>query len=85
MQKLISILGSTGSIGCNALEVIALHPQRFQIFALTAQQNQQRLLEQCLRFKPKFAVIGDQQAATQLRSALKDMQCPTEVLSGTTA
>lgn len=83
-SKLITILGSTGSIGTSTLEVIALHPQ-YQVFALTANCNVALMLEQCLRFEPRIAVMVDEQAAHELRDALAQRSSNTQVLSGVDA
>ncbi len=58
-QQHITILGSTGSIGCSTLQVIALHPEKYRVFALTAFSNSELLLEQCKEFKPSYAVLVD--------------------------
>jgi 1-deoxy-D-xylulose-5-phosphate reductoisomerase len=81
MQK-ITILGSTGSIGANTLEVIKLHPERFQIFALTAHNNVDRMIAQCREFKPQYAVMMQPEAALQLKQQLGHLSIQTEVLSG---
>lgn len=78
----ITILGSTGSIGVNTLDVIARHPDRFQAFALTAHNNVEKMLSQCQRFQPRFAVMLDQQSSEQLAHAIKTANIKTEVLSG---
>jgi len=84
MQR-ITILGSTGSIGENTLDVVARHPDRFAVFALTAHRSDARLLEQCLQFRPAYAALADPAAAARLRPALAARQCRTEVLEGPTA
>ncbi|MDI9682483.1 1-deoxy-D-xylulose-5-phosphate reductoisomerase, partial [Burkholderia cenocepacia] len=66
MQKRLTLLGSTGSIGDSTLDVVARHPERFSVYALTAHRNGDKLVEQCLRFAPEVAVVGD--AATAARS-----------------
>ena len=58
MQKRLTLLGSTGSIGDSTLDVVARHPERFSVYALTAHRNGDKLVEQCLRFKPEVAVVG---------------------------
>jgi 1-deoxy-D-xylulose-5-phosphate reductoisomerase len=68
--KGVAILGSTGSIGTQALEVISEQPDRFRVEVLTAQSNVQLLREQALRFKPNTVVIGDESHYAQLRDAL---------------
>ncbi|MBQ0721193.1 MAG: 1-deoxy-D-xylulose-5-phosphate reductoisomerase [Gammaproteobacteria bacterium] len=67
IQKL-TILGSTGSIGVSTLDVLARHPQQFQVFALTAKQRVKELALQCQQFHPRYAVLGSQAAAEQLRT-----------------
>lgn len=85
MQR-VTILGSTGSIGVNTLDVISHHPQRFELFALTANRKVDRLFEQCQRFRPQYAAVADEQAAAQLRERLSAVAgCPTQVLSGAEA
>ena len=59
MQKRLTLLGSTGSIGDSTLDVVARHPERFSVYALSAHRNGDKLVEQCLRFKPEVAVVGD--------------------------
>ena len=78
----ITILGSTGSIGESTLDVIARHPDRFQAFALTANKNVEKMLSQCQRFQPRYAVMLDMKSAEQLTSAIKAARIDTEVLSG---
>ena len=60
MKKRIAILGSTGSIGKQALEVIAAHPEFFEVEVLTAQNNAGLLVEQAKRFKPNAVVITNE-------------------------
>lgn len=81
----ITILGSTGSIGEQTLQVLALHPERFQVFALTAHKNVERLYAQCLQYKPRYAVMQDANAAEQLHARLKAAGSDTQVLAGDTA
>lgn len=78
----ITILGSTGSIGESTLDVIARHPDRFQAFALTANNNVEKMLAQCQRFQPRFAVMLNTASAGQLGSAIKAAGIQTEVLAG---
>lgn len=78
----VSVLGSTGSIGVSTLDVIARHPERYRAVALTAHRNVERMQEQCLKFKPDYAVMVDEQAAEQLRAALHNQAPQIEVLSG---
>ncbi|UDG81899.1 1-deoxy-D-xylulose-5-phosphate reductoisomerase [Candidatus Vallotia cooleyia] len=79
MQYCVSLLGSTGSIGTSTLDVIARHPGRFSIHALTAHRNWEKLAEQCVRFLPNIAVVGDVQTATQLRARLREVGCATQI------
>jgi len=83
MKQTISILGSTGSIGQSTLDVIARHPEKFEVYALTANQDVARMLEQCKRFKPRLVVMTQLAAANQLRAQLQQAGLNTEVLSGT--
>lgn len=69
-QKKIAILGSTGSIGVQALEVIASHPDRLQAEVLTAQNNAALLIEQALKFNPNAVVIANESLYTQVKEAL---------------
>ncbi|MBU2709753.1 1-deoxy-D-xylulose-5-phosphate reductoisomerase [Zooshikella harenae] len=78
----ITILGSTGSIGCSTLDVIAQHPDRYQVFALVAQKDVAGMLVQCQQFRPKYAVMANSNAATKLQALLKEIGCSTEVLTG---
>lgn len=78
----ISILGSTGSIGMNTLDVVQRHPQRYRVFALAANRQVDKLFEQCITFAPRFAVLADEIAAKQLRTKLQASRAKTEVLSG---
>jgi 1-deoxy-D-xylulose-5-phosphate reductoisomerase len=78
----ITILGSTGSIGESTLDVIARHPDRFQAFALTANNNAEKMLAQCQRFRPRFAVMLDSGSAAQLSNAIRTAGIDTQVLSG---
>ena len=62
----ITILGATGSIGISTLDVIARHPERYRVFALSGHSQVKLLSEQCLRFQPQVAVLGSAQAAQEL-------------------
>lgn len=81
----VVVLGATGSIGMSTLDVIARHPERFSVLALTAQARRERLLEQCMRFRPRYAVIGDATEAAELRRELREAGATTEVLCGAAA
>ena len=76
----IVILGSTGSIGCNALQVIKLHQSKYQVFALTANRNVDLLTEQCIKFEPQFAFALNQYANQQLKKNLLAINLKTIVL-----
>ena len=78
----ITILGSTGSIGESTLDVIARHPDRFRAFALTANNNFDKMLAQCLRFQPRYAVMLDPASAETVARSLSSNGSHTEVLSG---
>mgnify|MGYP006357789047 CR=1 FL=1 len=78
----ITILGSTGSIGESTLDVIARHPDRFEAFALTANNNTEKMFSQCQRFQPRYAVMLDEQSAEQLTKSVRSAGLSTEVLSG---
>ncbi len=81
LQKL-TILGSTGSIGVSTLDVIRQHRQRYQVLALCAHRQIDRLFEQCLEFSPRFAVLQDAQLAHELSARLKAANCATLVEFG---
>ncbi len=83
--KRITVLGSTGSIGVSTLDVIGRHPDRYQVFALAAQRSNEKLLEQCLAFCPRYAVLVDEEAALALQRELAAHGCATEVLVGARA
>ena len=78
----VTILGSTGTIGEQTLDVIARHAQRYKVFALTANTNVKVMLQQCLDFKPTVAVMLDASAAKELASGLKAHSSSTAVLTG---
>lgn len=84
-MQILTILGATGSIGMNTLDVVARHPQRFQIYALTAHKQWERLYEQCRQFAPRYAVLLDIDAAEKLRAKLRSAGIETEVLHGEAA
>jgi len=80
--KKITVLGSTGSIGVNTLDVVARHPDRMQIVALTANRDVDRLLAQCRQVHPRLAVMADAGAAARLRAGISEHGLSTEVLAG---
>lgn len=79
MEKIV-ILGSTGSIGCNVLEVIKLHKEKYKVFALTANKNVDLLTQQCLDFEPEFVIALNQDANQQLKKNLLALNIKTVVL-----
>jgi len=81
----VAILGSTGSIGVNTLDVIRAHPDRFKVAALTAGKQVERLAEQCAEFKPLIAVVSDADGAAKLSKLLLEQQIKTQVLYGSDA
>ena len=85
MKQQITILGSTGSIGVSTLDVISRHPERYQVFALTAHSRVDELFQQCAQFKPKFAVLGTSEAASLLADKLRSHDIATKVLFGAAA
>jgi len=82
MKQNITILGSTGSIGTNTLDVLSNHLDRFQVFALTASKQVDLILAQCAKFKPKFAVMAQEDAGRLLAQRIKAEGLPVEVLWG---
>jgi 1-deoxy-D-xylulose-5-phosphate reductoisomerase len=79
----LCLLGSTGSIGISTLDVAARHPERFEVVALSAHRNVEALTAQCQRFRPRYAVMADEDSAAVLARALR-ASCPeTRVLAGT--
>jgi len=81
-MKGVTVLGSTGSIGVSTLDVIARHPERYRVVALTANRDVEGLLEQCLHFRPRLAVMADATAAAGLAQRLWAEGSDTEVLQG---
>ncbi len=81
----ITVLGATGSIGVSTLDVLARHPERYTVFALTADRKWQILATQCLQHNPRYAVLNDDVAALALAEELRRQGCKTEVLQGADA
>lgn len=84
-MEYLTILGSTGSIGASTLDVVARHPQRFRVAALTARTQVDLLYQQCCRFEPLYAVLLDDDAAESLQARLQAAGINTRVLSGASA
>ena len=84
-MKRLAILGSTGSIGKNTLDVVARHPDRYQVVALAAGKSDAAMLSQVAAFQPRYAVMCDADAAERLRRAVAERGLATEVLGGEAA
>jgi 1-deoxy-D-xylulose-5-phosphate reductoisomerase len=82
MMQYITILGSTGSIGTSTLDVVARHPERFKIVALSANSRVDLLFRQCVQFEPRYAVLLEETSAAELRRKVLEAGLGTEVLSG---
>ena len=80
----VAVLGSTGSIGESTLDVVARHPDRFRLVAIGANRNVTRLAEQIVRYRPDYAALADESAASELRShfAQRGAAAPTRILAG---
>jgi 1-deoxy-D-xylulose-5-phosphate reductoisomerase len=85
VKQRLAILGATGSIGVSTLDVVARHPERFEVFALTAHSRSAELEVQCLQWRPRYAVLGDAAAASELQRRLRSHGLTTEVLAGEAA
>ncbi|MCE2878580.1 MAG: 1-deoxy-D-xylulose-5-phosphate reductoisomerase [Comamonadaceae bacterium] len=85
MKQRITVLGSTGSIGVNTLDVVARHPERFEVFALSAASRVDLMFEQCRRFEPVYAVMAHAHAAAQLADRLQQASLKTRVLGSADA
>ncbi len=81
----VAVLGCTGSIGVSTLDVMARHPQRYEVFALSAARQVDLMFEQCLRFAPRIAVMVEVEAAQDLARRLKQVHSKVEVLAGAAA
>lgn len=79
-KQRVTVLGSTGSIGVNTLDVIARHPERFEVFALSAATQTDLMLAQCLQFKPRYAVMVSQPQARLLAQKIKENRLSVQVL-----
>lgn len=78
----VTILGSTGSIGENTLDVLAQHPERYHVVGLSAHSSVDKLFAQCLKFRPVYAAMSQESAASDLSLRLKQAGSKTEVLAG---
>ena len=84
-QQVLTILGSTGSIGENTLDVVSRHPEKFRVFALAGHRQVDKLAAQCKQFRPEYAVVGDAGHAAELEKKLKQEGISTQVLYGSQA
>ncbi|MBI3103148.1 MAG: 1-deoxy-D-xylulose-5-phosphate reductoisomerase [Burkholderiales bacterium] len=80
MKQRITVLGSTGSIGTNTLDVVARHPGRFEVFALSAATQVDTLLAQCARFSPRYAVMASPDHAHELAEKCRQNRLATQVI-----
>ena len=84
-QQVLTILGSTGSIGESTLDVVSRHPEKFRVFALAGHKQVEKLAAQCQTFRPEYAVVADAEHATRLEALLKRDGAATQVLHGAQA
>jgi 1-deoxy-D-xylulose-5-phosphate reductoisomerase len=84
-RQRVCILGSTGSVGTSTLEVLSCHPDRYEVFALTAHSRVDELIAQCRQWQPRFAVLGQARDAQRAQAALRAAGVRTEVLHGDAA
>jgi 1-deoxy-D-xylulose-5-phosphate reductoisomerase len=85
MKARVTVLGSTGSVGANTLDVVARHPEQFEVFALTASTQVDILFAQCAQFAPKFAVMASAEHGRVLADKIEAHGLPVKVLSGAAA
>ncbi|MFD2229775.1 1-deoxy-D-xylulose-5-phosphate reductoisomerase [Alkalimarinus sediminis] len=81
-MKQITVLGATGSIGLSTLDVISNHPDKYSVFALTANTNVEEMHRQCIAFNPRYAVMSCADSALLLRTLVEQSKLETEVISG---
>ena len=79
-KQRLTVLGSTGSIGTSTLDVVARHPERFEVFALSAATQVDLLLAQCAQFRPRYAVMASAPHAAALAEKLQANGLPTQVI-----
>ena len=84
-QQVLTILGSTGSIGESTLDVVSRHSEKFRVFALAGHRQVDKLAAQCKQFRPEYAVVGDADHAAELEKKLKQEGISTQVLYGSQA
>jgi 1-deoxy-D-xylulose-5-phosphate reductoisomerase len=85
MKQKIAVLGSTGSVGANTLDVISRHPDKFEVFALSASSQVDLMLQQCAQFRPAFAVMAREDAGRALAAKIESSGLKTRVLWGSDA
>ncbi len=85
MRQRVCILGATGSVGASTLDVIGRHPQRYQVFALSAYQRVDELIALCRRWQPRYAVLDSPESASLAQQTLRELGLRTEVLHGSQA
>ena len=83
--QVLTILGSTGSIGESTLDVVSRHPEKFRVFALAGHKQVEKLAAQCRTFRPEYAVVADAEHAARLEALLKRDGAATQVLHGAQA
>ena len=83
--QVLTILGSTGSIGESTLDVVSRHPEKFRVFALAGHKQVEKLAAQCRTFRPEYAVVADAEHAARLEALLKHDGAATQVLHGVQA
>ena len=83
--QVLTILGSTGSIGESTLDVVSRHPEKFRVFALAGHKQVEKLAAQCRTFRPEYAVVADAEHAARLEALLKGDGTATQVLHGAQA
>ena len=84
-QQVLTILGSTGSIGESTLDVVSRHPEKFRVFALAGHKQVEKLAAQCQTLRPEYAVVADAEHAARLEAMLKRDGTATQVLHGAQA
>ena len=82
MKENLAILGSTGSIGTNTLEVISKHKDKYKVFALSANSSVDLLLSQCQKFEPNFVHISDSNHLKEIKISLEKLNLSTQIISG---
>ncbi len=85
IKQRLTVLGSTGSIGVSTLDVVARHPERFEVFALSAATQVDALLAQCAQFKPRYAVMASDAHAALLEEKIQSNSLQTQVIRAASA